>query len=405
MLLWVLLAVLTAGAITYTLRPLIAKDPTIKEAAKADIAVYKDQLTEINSDLDRGLINADEAEAARAELARRLLKRADAADREAGRRDVSVGTADAARGARSGREWAAMAAAAVVPIAALVTYISVGSPGLPARPYAERIAAPSEKSSVDELVAKVEERLRQNPEDGRGWDVVAPVYMRLQRYDDAVNAFASAIRLSGETPRRVAGLAQAEVAARNGLVSARAKSAYERLLELDPKNVDAMFWLGQAAEQEGNRSDALSRYGRLLEIAPKDAEWRPSIEKRVAALQGTVPGANGADATEPAHQTESGEGVRDDKPARGPTREDVAAANQMTPGERQAFISSMVDQLAERLNENGNDAGGWKRLIQAYMVLGRKDDAAKALQTAREIFAKNDALRKDIEATAERVGL
>ncbi|MEO1282338.1 MAG: c-type cytochrome biogenesis protein CcmI, partial [Pseudomonadota bacterium] len=209
MLLWIFLATLTAVVVTPVLRPISLGAGAVRDASSADIAVYKDQLAEIDSDLDRGLINADEAVSARAELGRRLLKRAEAEDVSA----VAVETEGTSTVPERSRDILGVVLGFLLPLFAIATYLSIGSPGLPSQPHAERMTVSPQNASADELIAKVEAQLRQNPEDGRGWDVLAPVYRRYERYGDAVNAYAQAIRLLGETPERLAGFAQSEIIA------------------------------------------------------------------------------------------------------------------------------------------------------------------------------------------------
>src|SRR5690606_8684079 len=108
------------------------------------------------------------------------------------------------------------------------------------------------QSNVGELIARVEERLRAHPEDGQGWDVIAPVYLRLQRYADAAHAFAEANRLQGESVRRLLGFAEATMLANNGIVTEPVRRATLRVLELDPDRIDVKVWLALAKEQDGD---------------------------------------------------------------------------------------------------------------------------------------------------------
>ena len=215
MMLWLVLALMTAAAIFAVLWPLARRAPL---RAGSDIAVYRDQLEEIERDRAAGLIGEREAEAARIEVSRRLLAAADAAP--ASRPD---GTARGAGGRPRSRRLSCCRWARPVFILAL------GSPGLPdqaAVGAARDVAA--EQRPIAELVGKVEAHLEQNPDDGRGWEVLAPVYMRLGRYDDAVKARKNALRLLGATAEREADLGEALTGAQNGVVTAEAKEAFDR---------------------------------------------------------------------------------------------------------------------------------------------------------------------------------
>ena len=158
-------------------------------------------------------------------------------------------------------------------------------------PSPARAAAPLEQAQVGDLVAKVEARLREHPEDGQGWDVVAPVYMKLGRFRDAATAFASAARIEGETARRLAGFAEATVLAADGVVGEEARLAYEKILKLEPGRPEPRFWLALAKEQDGKLADALADYRALLAKAPGEAPWRSAVEDRIAEVSRRLDGA------------------------------------------------------------------------------------------------------------------
>jgi len=402
MFLWIGFAALTAGVIYFLVRPMMVAEGVATDAAEAELAVYRDQLKEVDSDLDRGLISSSEAEDARAELGRRLLARADVADD--GSRDGAENASKAAVSAGINR-GIAYGTAAVVPLVAVATYIAVGSPGLPARPHAERMNVAASEATVEELIGKIEAELRKNPTDGRGWEVLAPVYMRLQRFGDAANAYAQAIRLLGETPRRLAGFAEANIITNNGVVAEPARMAFERLLKIEPEHVEARFWLAQAREQDGDKEGALERYRAMLETAPKDAPWRGIVEQRVAILTGAEPGPTNAPLAGIAQGAQTGAGETTASPPRGPSAADMAAAQDMTQEQRSAFITQMVAGLADRLKKNGKDAEGWKRLIRAYAVLGKKDKAKIALGEAKRNFDGDAPQLAEFDTLAEQLGL
>ncbi len=219
MVLWIAFAVLAAAVVWAVTRPLLASGPGAPAAADSELAVYRDQLDEIESERAQGLIAGSEAEGARVEVARRLLQRAE----QTSRLDAT------ARGETSRARQAALTIAAALPVIGIAVYLAVGSPALPGRPYAERLAVPVEQASAADLVAKVEAHLRDHPEDGRGWDVLAPVYLRTGEFQQAADAYERAIRLLGDEPKRLAGFARATIMVQNGVVSEPARQAYAKL--------------------------------------------------------------------------------------------------------------------------------------------------------------------------------
>ena len=371
MMFWIIAAALTA-AVTYAVtKPLLRPAEEARGESAADVAVYKDQLREIDADAARGSISPVEADAARAEVARRMLRTADAPQ------------APAAIAREIGR-FAYVAASVALPIATLALYLNFGSPGMPAQPLAERLAAGPNHDNANDLVAKVEAALRANPDDGKGWDVIAPVYMAQARYADAASAYATAMRLLGESAARLQGFADARIRADNGVIAEDAKKALERVRALAPERQEARVWLALAKEQDGDVKAAIADYRAVLAESAADAPWRKMLEERIAALENPAPA-----------QSE----------AKGPGAADVAAFEAMTPEQRQTKINSMVDGLAAKLKAQPKDRDGWQRLIRAYTALGRRDDAMKAAQEARAGLAGDAAEMQQFEAWMKQVGL
>jgi cytochrome c-type biogenesis protein CcmH len=236
MLFWPLFALMTGAAIFAVLWPL-GRARVAAPAREADIAVYRDQLGEIERDRARGIIGVPEAEAARIEISRRLIAAGDRA---------AFATAP---GATRRRRLTAIVALAGVPLIAFGFYGAVGSPGLPDAPLQARLAKPPEQQDLPILVQRIESHLAANPKDARGWELLAPVYLRLGRAEDAVKARETVLQLLGSNAAREADLGEALVAAARGNVDAEARAAFERALQHDPENAKAKFYLDFALKQ------------------------------------------------------------------------------------------------------------------------------------------------------------
>ena len=317
------------------------------------------------------MIGEAEAEAARVEVSRRLIAAADAAPAE-----------PAATGGTFRRRVAGLAALIALPLIAGGLYLALGSPQLPGQPLASRDTVPLQDRSLDRLVAQVESHLEKNPEDGRGWEVVGPVYMRMERFDDAVKARRNSLRLNGPSAEREADLGESLVAVANGVVTAEAKAAFERALTHDARNNKARFLLGVAAQQDGQPEKAAAIWRAMLQDIRPGSPWIPMVREALAQFDpsGAAPSAS----------------------APGPTAEDVAAANQMKPEDRNAMIRGMVERLAERLKQDGSDLDGWLRLVRAYTVLGDRDRALAAVTDARRAAGQDaDKLRRLDELVKE----
>ena len=387
MLIWIILAVLTAVVLFVLLRPLVAPGAQDRAPQSFDAAVYRDQLNEIESDRARGLIGEDEAGAARIEIARRLLA-ADSNVQASARREPERTTA----------KTAMVIVGVGLPLLALGLYLFYGSPRLPDQPLAARLEDPGNDRSLEALVAKVEARLREHPEEGEGWDVIAPVYLSWQRYDDAAEAYAQALRLLGPSAKRLSGQGQALVLANNGLVTENARVPLERALELDGTLIEPRILLAIAKEQDGQFEAAIKDWRALLAGAKGDAPWRAMVEKRIevatAHLAGKPVGA-GAPDTAPTGAQSAG----------APSAAEIAAAQSMTPEEQRAMVERMVQNLAARLDQNGGDLADWLKLLRAYSVLDRKEDALKALARAKSQFSGDGQALQELDQLATELGL
>lgn len=386
MVLWIGFAVLAAAVVWAVTRPLLTAPDDSPQEQDRELTVYKDQLAELEAERAQGLIAVEDADAARTELARRVLQRAER-KHESAAPDLADETLTLRR--------IAFISAAALPVIAIGVYLAIGSPGLPGRPYAARLNAPVNKSSMGDMVAKVEAHLRNHPEDGKGWDVIAPVYMRMGNFGQAADAYERANRLLGESPKRLAGFARATIFIENGIVTEPARRAYEKLLAGDPDALEAQAWLAIAKEQDGDLAGAATDYRTLLDGAGAEPPWRALLEERLQAATARLqeaPRSGGPEA----------EGV--DKPSVPSTR-DQANFHKMTPEQREQFIQSMVDGLASRLKEDGKDLNGWMKLVRAYVVLGRKQEATSALADARSIFAGDEKSLGQLNALAQVLGL
>jgi cytochrome c-type biogenesis protein CcmH len=364
MTLWPLFALMTAMAIFAVLWPLARSTGMLRSGS--DLAVYRDQLEEIARDRAAGQIGEVEAEAAKVEVSRRLIGAADAQAATPGPLPAATATWH--------RRLVAVVALVALPLGAGGLYLKVGSPELPGQPLAAR-AADVQNQSIDHLVGQVEAHLVANPEDARGWEVIAPVYLRLGRFNDAVKARRNLLRLGGETAERQSDLGEALVGTANGIVTAEAKTAFERAVALDSQDVKARYFLGLAAEQDGHRADAVSIWRAMVAGAPAGAPWIGFVRGELARLEG------------------------------GPGQEDLAAAADLDPAQRMAMIRGMVDKLSDRLHHDGTDLEGWLRLVRSYMVLGERDKARAAAGDARHALASDPEKVRKIDELVKGLGI
>ncbi|HEY1746665.1 MAG TPA: c-type cytochrome biogenesis protein CcmI [Xanthobacteraceae bacterium] len=371
MVLWIIFAFMTAAAIYAVCWPLVRG--TRKFAGGSDLLVYKDQLLEIDRDRASGLIGESESEAARLEVSRRLLAAANApAAKALDESAIRVGKR---------RRAAILSAAIVLALGVPGLYVALGSPNVPGEPAFARVPGPKGEQTIAALVGQVEANLARNPNDGTGWELIAPVYLRLGRFDDAVQARKKSLALNGESATRQADLGEAEAAAADGVVTADARASFQRAVVLDPHEPKARYFLGLAAEQDGKSESAASMWRGLLADAPPDAPWASFVRDALARLAGNP-------SKEP-----------------GPTASEVAAAGNMSEPARREMISSMVSRLADRLRGNGADVDGWLRLVRAYTVLGDRDKARSAAADAKRALAEHPEDVRQIDDLVKGLGL
>ncbi|WP_421852432.1 c-type cytochrome biogenesis protein CcmI [Oricola sp.] len=348
--------------------------PLLDDERTYDLAIYKDQLSELEADLERGAIAPGEADYARAEIGRRIIAVQDAVD--------------AGATIRASRAMPVVfAAVAFIPLSAALLYSGLGSPSMPGQPLALRADEPRlADMGVNDLVARAEAQLARNPNDGRGWDVLAPMYLRLGRAADAERAFLRAIDLLGDSAARRSGLGQAYFVLDEGVVDDRARNAFSAALAIDENDASAHFFLALAAAQSGDIPAAVAAWRRLTDDDTAAAEWKAAAAEGLRRYDDAMPAAAGATAPRLDEET-------------------MSSARAMSQEDRSAMILSMVEDLDSRLREQPDDIAGWQRLIRSYTVLGRDTDAKAALDRATSAFADDPAKRDQIRTFAAALGI
>jgi cytochrome c-type biogenesis protein CcmH len=258
--------------------------------------------------------------------------------------------------------WLLIAAVAVFLIGiGAGTYLVVGRPAL-----AVRALEGTKTRDLNGLIALLARRMRENPEDVRGWAYLGRAYLTVGDSDDAAKAFARAIALSEHAKRPRADLysAYGEALARTsgGLPPAEAEAAFTKALALDPKDQASRYYLGIAYAARGENVRAIALWQSLVNDAPVGAPWRQELVDRIASLT-------------------------------------------VSSGAAPPDIGAMVAGLAARLKQNGDDPAGWQRLVRAYHVLGDDTKAHAALADARKAMAQNPDALAALSAEAKELKL
>lgn len=376
MIFWILCALLTFVAVFAVLLPFMRGGAIpvgdVLPSDANDLEVYKDQLKEIDDDEARGLINRQDAEAARLEVSRRILKLG------------SISAEAPNLKSSNGMRLVAVFSALAIPVAAWTGYTFSGSPQMPDQPFATRLEQASGQSSIAVLIAKTEQHLSANPQDGKGWEVIAPVYLRVGQFDKAAEAFRKTAELLGPSVRNEIGLGEALAGLNGGVIGADALAAFKRASDLAPNDPQPKIYLATELAQKGKYQEAKSAFETILATAPQDAPWRSIVEESVAQLDEAIKA--------PAGQP-------------GPSQADVENAAGMSDADRTAMIEGMVANLDAKLKDNPSDKEGWLRLVRSYTMLKKPEDAKAALVRARAGLAGNEAGLSEVKALAVEMGL
>jgi len=372
---------LTALALAILLVPLLLRRRADASRETYNLAVYRDQLAEVERDLGRGLLSPEQAEMARAEIGRRIL---------------ALPAARTSAASPSAAPFAvATIAVLLLPFAALLLYARLGSPGLPDQPFAERVAAAKKMASgvqhldLGQAIAKIRAHLQDHPEDLTGWLLLARTEVSLAQYAEAAEAYRHAADLSGHRADIMGAWGEAQVLTAKGTVTPAARDAFQAALADKESAPRSRYYLALAQMQQGDTKAALQGWVDLAADSPADAEWQPLLRQRIAEAAGQL-------GVDPASvKTSSGM----------PSQAAVAAAAQATAGaspeERRAMILAMVGNLAARLEQQPDDVEGWARLGRSYMVLNEPQKAREAYGRALKL-KPDDAVLRQAYAEASR---
>jgi cytochrome c-type biogenesis protein CcmH len=369
---WILAIIFALLAALLICLPLFVHRVRSDEASEPnDSEVYRDQLSEIDRDARSGLLDENGAAQARAEIARRLI----AASRAEQRKGHVSGSA--AKFAIAGF------LCLVLPAGGLAVYARMGLPDAPDFPLQARFDSSNPDNNV--LIRKAELRLEEHPEDGRGWQVLAPVYLSNGRVAESVNAWRRAIKILGADARRYGGLAEALVVMNQGRVTPETREAFAKVLELVPDDPRARFYLALADGQDGKYDDALAKFEVLKKESPADAPWIAITDDQIARFRA--------------------EKEQQARAPGNPTAEDVANAAELSDTDRMAMIRTMVDSLDSRLKDDPNNIEGWKRLVRSYAMLQEPGKATDALKRGLAAFPADTDNGKALMALARELGV
>lgn len=388
---------------------LLKAKPAAEHPAEYDLRVYRDQLSEVERDLARGVINAADAERIRTEVGRRVL----AADAQL--RQSSDGEAQP--------KGPTLALAGVIGVALLggtaLLYPLLGAPGKRDMPQQARIAASDQlratrdsqaegeaaaKAALDqrrppepdaqfaELMDKLRKTVAERPDDLQGQQLLARNEASLGNYAASYAAQQEVIRLKGDSASAAdySDLAEMMIRAAGGYVSPDAEAALKQALSRDPRYPPARYFTALMYAQNDRPDIAFRLMDRLLQDSRPEAPWVPAIRGQIEELAWRA----GVRYQLPEAQSPSG-----------PTSADIANAANLTPAQRQEMVRGMVESLSERLATQGGSAEEWGRLIASLSVIGEQDRARAIWEEAQKVFDGKPEHLATVRQGAARAGL
>lgn len=402
MLFWIIAALIALIITLFLGTALLRAGAAHSSAAAYDLQVYRDQLKDVDKDLARGVIAPEDADRTRTEISRRIL----ATDAK-----LQQSKTDGAQPKAATKAMVALVGLTLVG-GSLLGYQRFGTPGYEDQPLKERYAAaqnsletrpsqsqqeaalppsdlPQPEPEFQALMQELRNKVANRPTDLQGHVLLARNEATLGNFQAAYQAQQTVIALKGDQAQAAdhIQLASLMINAAQGYVSPEAETALRAALNQDPANGLARFHLGRIPLQNG-RPDMTFRIWRdLLEEGPESAPWIAPIRANIDDLAWLA----GVNYTAPA--------------PRGPSADDIAAAQDLSAEDQANMIQGMVTNLSDRLATEGGTPAEWAQLIMAYGVLNAPEQAQAILSEARTVFAGNSTAQEILNTAAQRAGL
>lgn len=278
---WIVVACLIGAALLFVVPPLFLRKESAAEVERraVNISIYKNQLEELDIDLEAGDVSQEHYDKSRAEIERRLLEDVAAADQASGNssKGLTVVTAGVV--------------ALAIPLVALVMYDSLGSPdAMDPQKLAQPAASPhgdetNMAQQIEMMVSKLAQRLEENPQDIEGWVMLGRSMSVLGRYNEAVMAYEKAVQFAGEDPNVLADYADALAMAGGESLEGRPMEMLQRALAIDPNNQKALWLGGTGLFERGDFAGAIEYWGRLMRMLSPDSEDYEAMRANIAEAE------------------------------------------------------------------------------------------------------------------------
>ncbi len=282
---WLSAASMSVIALLFAIVPLLrSRTDTSVSRQLLNTAVIKEQLKELQADLEAGKLEPDAYQAARHDLERELLN------------DTATGTEDEQHAQRSGR-WAIGVLGLLIPALAVFLYLQLGAAPLleqPGRPPVAQKPAQQPAHSLQEMVQKLAARLEEEPDNVEGWVMLGRSYAALDRYQEAANAYAQARRVAGDDPQLLVDSADIMVMANGGRFTSEAAQLLETALQVQPDNAKGLWLMGHYKYQSEDFQSAVDYWRRAAAQLPADSEDTRAITQQIEQAESRLVAAGGS---------------------------------------------------------------------------------------------------------------
>lgn len=308
-----------------------------------------------------------------------------------------------------------LAGAGAVALSAVA--ISLYGAGAQDKPASDAVTGPAnladaEAPPVTQVIAQLEQKLQEEPDDANAWQMLGWSYFETSRFGEAAMAMRRAAALDPKNAEYQSMLGEALVlGSSEGAIPDDARKAFAKALALDPKDPRARYFSAAAKDMDGQHQDAINDWFALLGDTPADAPWADDVrnvirnvgkergievEKRLASAKFAAPISEAL----PSQGQEVATAA-----IPGPSRKQMQAAAALPQGQQEEMIRTMVDGLADKLAKNPDNADGWIMLMRSWNQLGESGKAQIALKNARSALRNDGAELKKIEDAAATLGI
>lgn len=257
---WLPAGLLLLTALAFILIPVlrVRKLQAEEDRTALNVTLYQERLQELQAQQQAGVLSDEQLAAGRAEAARELLTDTEGVQRRTGALGGKI----------------PLLAAILVPVLGVGLYMHWGAIDQVER---TRTLLAQQPQSIEEMTARLEQSVKDNPQSAEGWYFLGRTYMAQERAGDAAKAFEQAVNHAGRAPELLGQWAQALYFAGSKQWTEQLQTLTDEALKADPQEVTSLGLLGIAAYENQRFADAVQYWERLVAVLPEQDPSRAAI--------------------------------------------------------------------------------------------------------------------------------